>query len=32
MIGRKGEITVDVRIVDMKTYPVAVAALKEAAE
>ena len=30
--GRKGEITGDVRIVDMKTYPVAVAALKEAAE
>ncbi len=30
--GRKGEITGDVRILDMKTYPVAVAALKEAAE
>ena len=30
--GRKGEITGDVRIVDMKTYPVAPGALKEAAE
>ncbi len=30
--GRKGEITGDVRIVTMKTYPVAATALKEAAE
>jgi long-chain acyl-CoA synthetase len=30
--GRKGTIEGDVRIADMKTYPVAMAALKEAAE